>query len=105
MSKTSLDFPRITSLTSTIIEPYPQPHRVMHLNELQIKANELREQILICRSDLNPFFKRSFEQNKTLLDHHKKISSDIKTLRANVMQYSVMLQDLNRKTQIRLEVI
>jgi len=104
MSKTSIDFPVFSSLISAGPDPDLHQQKQLHLQELRQKAHELREQILISRSDLNPFFKRSFEQNKNLLDYHKKITCDIKTLRGNVMQYGVMLQELNRKTQLRLEV-
>lgn len=104
MSKTSIDFPVFSNEASKELEIEETNEKVMHLNELRQKAKELRERILISRSDLNPFFKRSYEQNQNLLHYYKKLTSDIKILRGNVMQYSVMLQELNRNTQLKLDV-
>ena len=59
--------------------------KTIYLNELKQKISEMKEKILITRSELNPFFKRSYTQNVDLMSHYEKISTDIKILRSNII--------------------
>ena len=104
MSKTSIDLRYLVTTKNLPTESETTIQKVLRLNELKQNNKEIREKILISRSDLNPFFKRSFRQNQNLTHYYKKMTEDIKILQMNVLQYTVMLQELNRNSRLKLEV-
>ena len=104
MSTTSINKVSLSSFDQGVSPQKILDQKKMHLHEVKQKNKEIREKILIIRSDLNPFFKRSFDKKQNMTQSYMKIIHDAKNLRGNILQQTVMLKELIRNSKIEMEV-